>query len=232
MRRTYISPEFSHTRTFGTFNMLESSNLLASKMLEIDDELNLLNQSVIYYQNSNFEQIDLAVESSTTPISYSLSDDKFSNSTLEIDPTQNDFQRNGNTKWILSLNLKRVLVNYIFSILKENRTFEGVRNNMTTNNNVDTAIREYISKNVLNRYKLESISLYLKYNDLRRQIALRFKNNWTTNVDEILLEQFKLKKIETQTSFDYSSVKVRFSQERSSQLYNFDYYYTILWKKI
>lgn len=232
MRRTYISPEYSHSRTFGTFNMLESSNLLASKMLEIEDEINLLNQSVVYYQNSNSEQIDLAVESSTTPISYLLTNDKFSKSTLEIDQSQNEFQRNGNTKWILTINLKQILTNYIFAILKENRTFEGVRNSMTSNNNVDTSMREYISKNVLNRYKLDSISLYLKYNDLRRQVALRFKNNWTTNVDEIFLEQNKLKKIETQTSFDYSSVKVGFAQERSSQLYNFDYYYTILWKKI
>lgn len=232
MRRTYISPEYSHTRTFGTLNMLENSNLMASKMLEIEDELNLLSQTPIYYQNSNSEQIDLAVESSTTPISYSLVSDKFTNSTLAIDPSQNDFQRNGNTKWILTISLRNLFINYLFATLKENRTFEGVRNNMTLNNNVDTSIREYISRNVLNRYKLESISLYLKYNDLRRQIALRYKNNWTSNVDEIFLPQYQLKKIETQTSFDYTSVKVLFSQERSSQLFNFDYYYTTLWKKI
>ena len=79
MRRTYISPEFSHTRTFGTFNMLESSNLMCSKMLEIEDEINLLDQTSIYYQNSNSEQIDLSVESSTTPITYSLLDDKLAN---------------------------------------------------------------------------------------------------------------------------------------------------------
>jgi hypothetical protein len=93
-------------------------------------------------------------------------------------------------------------------------------------------MREYISKNVLNRYKLENISLYLKYNDLRRQIALRYKNNWTPNPSEIFLETNKIKKVETQTSFDYTSVKLFFSQDRSSQLYNFDYYYTSNWKKI
>lgn len=232
MRRTYISPEFNHTRTFGTYNMLETSNLMASKMLEIEDELNLLDQSAIYYQNSNSEQIDLSVESSTTPISYSLLVDKLNNSSLVIDPTQNEFQRNGNTRWILSISLKQLLTNYLFAILKENRTFEGVRNSMTFSNNVDTSIREYISKNILNRYKLESISLYIKYNDLRRQNSLRYKNNWTTNITEIFLEQNKLNKVETQTSFDYTSVDLKFSQERSSQLYNFDYYYTTLWKKI
>ena len=232
MRRTYISPEFSHTRTFGTFNMLESSNLMCSKMLEIEDEINLLDQTSIYYQNSNSEQIDLSVESSTTPITYSLLDDKLANSTLIIDPSQNDFQRNGNTKWILTISTRKLLSNYLFSLLKENRTFEGVRNSMTHDNNVDTSMREYISKNVLNRYKLDNISLYHKYNDLRRQIELKYKNNWTSNPSEIFLETNKIKKVETQTSFDYTSVKLFFSQDRSSQLYNFDYYYTSNWKKI
>ena len=131
-----------------------------------------------------------------------------------------------------SLSVQENYYQILFSVLKENRTFEGVRNSMTHDNNVDTSMREYISKNVLNRYKLDNISLYLKYNDLRRQIALKYKNNWTSNPSEIFLETNKIKKVETQTSFDYTSVKLFFSQDRSSQLYNFDYYYTSNWKKI
>lgn len=232
MRRRYISPEFDQSRVFGTFNMLETSTLFASKMLEIEDEINLNEQSVIYYQNSQSEQIDISVETSTDPITYRLVDDKFKNSELIIDPSQNDFQRNTKTKWILTINLKTLLSNYIFALLKENRTFEGIKNSMTSRNSVDTSMREYISKNVLNRYKLESISLYLKYNDLRRQNALRYKNNWSNNTTELSNRSYKVSKIETQTAFDFTSVKVLFSQERNSDLFNFDYYYTIFWKKI
>jgi len=232
MRRRYVSPEFEQSRVFGTFNMVETSTLFASKMLEIEDEINLTEQSVIYYQNSQSEQIDISVETSTDPITYRLVDDKFVNSELIIDPSQNDFQRNTKTKWILTINLKTLLSNYIFAVLKEYRTFEGIKNSMTSRNSVDTAMREYILKNVLNRYKLESVSLYLKYNDLRRQNALRYKNNWSTNTTQISNSSYKNSKIETQTAFDFTSIKVLFSQERNSDLFNFDYYYTIFWKKL
>jgi hypothetical protein len=232
MRRSYISPEFDYERTFGTFNMLEIPSLFSSKMLEIEDEIDLHNQYLVYYQNSLSEQIDLAVESSTAPKVYSLVDDKKINSSLVIDDTQNNFQRNVYTRWILNISLKNIFLNYLFAIMKEARTFEGIRSGMTSNRNVDTSIREYIEKNVLNRYRFDSVRLFIKYNDLRRQIALRYKNSWTTSVDQIYSEQNRLKKIETQTSFDYSSLKINFGQERTSELYNFDYYYTTLWKKI
>jgi hypothetical protein len=103
---------------------------------------------------------------------------------------------------------------------------------MTSQKSVDTSIREYIDKNVFNRYRFDSVKLYIKYNDLRRQIALRYKNNWTSNVNQIYNEQNRLKKIETQTSFDYTNLKINFGQEKTSELYNFDYYFTTLWKKI
>jgi hypothetical protein len=232
MRRTYISPEFEYERTFGTLNMSENSNLFASKMLEIEDEILHHNQYLVYYQNSSSEQIDLAIESSTQPIIYSSIDDKQTNSSLLIDETQNSFQRNQNTRWILNISLKNLLTNYLFYILKESRTFEGIRNNMTSKRSVDSSIKDYVDKNVLNRYRFDSVKLYLKYNDLRRQIALRYKNNWATNIDSIYKEENRVKKIDTQTTFDYSSIRIGFGQELSSQLYNFDYYYTVLWKKI
>ena len=232
MRRTYISPEFDYERTFGTFNMVESSNLFASKMLEIEDEILHHNQYLVYYQNPRSEQIDLAVESSSQALVYSSIEDKKVNSLIQIDESQNSFQRNQNTRWIMTVSLKNLLTNYLFAILKENRTFEGLRNDMTINRSADTSIKEYIDKNVLNRYRFDSIKIYLKYNDLRRQIALRYKNNWTSNIDSIYTERNRLNKIDTQTAFDYSSIRVGFAQEFSSQLYNFDYYYTILWKKI
>ena len=62
MRRDYISPEFDYTRTFGTYDMTESSSLFGSKMLEIEDELDLHNQSIIYYQNLQKEQIDFSTD--------------------------------------------------------------------------------------------------------------------------------------------------------------------------
>lgn len=232
MRRDYISPEFEYTRTFGTYDMTESSSLFGSKMLEIEDELNLHNQSIIYYQSLEKEQMDLSIESSLAPIIYSVSDDKKSKHTLVINEAQNEFQRNGNTKYILTIQLENLLINYIFATLKEYRTFEGVRNKMCRKGDIDNSIYEYIIKNILNRYKLEKTELYVKYNDLRSQTSLRFSNKWSSDIDSISTSNYLLTKIETDTSFDGSSVKINFNQEKSSQKYNFDYYFKLIWKKI
>ena len=232
MRRDYISPEFEYTRTFGTYDMTESSSLFGSKMLEIEDELNLHNQSIIYYQSLEKEQMDLSIESSLAPIIYSVSDDKKSKHTLVINEAQNEFQRNGNTKYILTIQLENLLINYIFATLKEYRTFEGVRNKMCRKSDIDNSIYEYIIKNILNRYKLEKTELYVKYNDLRSQTSLRFSNKWSSDIDSISTSNYLLTKIETDTSFDGSSVKINFNQEKSSQKYNFDYYFKLIWKKI
>lgn len=232
MRRDYISPEFDYTRTFGTYDMTESSSLFGSKMLEIEDELDLHNQSIIYYQNLQKEQIDISVESSLPAIIYSVSDDKKSKHTLSINGTQNEFQRNGNTKYILTIQLEELLMGYIFATLKSSRTFEGVRNKMCRRNDVNGSISEYIIKNILNRYKLDKIDLYLKYNDLRLQTSLRFSNKWSVDTDAISTSNYLLKKLEIDTSFDRSSVKINFNQEKSSQKYNFDYYFKLNFKKI
>jgi len=47
MRRTYISPEFEYKKVYGTFNMKEESSFFGSKMLEIDDILELTEQSIV-----------------------------------------------------------------------------------------------------------------------------------------------------------------------------------------
>jgi len=155
MRRTYISPEFNYNRVFGTFNMREESTFFGSKMLEIEDNLNLHNQGIIYYQNSNSEQIDLSIENSLTPIVYSTSDDKKNNHTLVIDDSQSDSQRNTQTRYILNINLSIILRNFLFATLKQYRTFEGIRNNMCYSGDINTSIKEYIEKNVVDRYRFE-----------------------------------------------------------------------------
>jgi hypothetical protein len=231
MRRTYISPEFEYSRVYGTFNMKEESSFFGSKMLEIEDILDLNNQSIIYYQNLNKEQIDLEIETSLSPVVYSLSDDKKNNHTLVLDDNQSESQKNSQTKYIMTIQLKTILENYLFATLKQYRTFDGVRNNMCFNNNVNFSIKEYISKNILDRYKFEKLELYIRYIDLRDQNVRRFINNWYSS-DDIIVKENILSKIQTETEFDESVIKVLFSQDKSSQQYSFEYYFKLSWVKL
>lgn len=228
MRRTYISPEFINNKVYGTFNMVEESNFFGSKMLDIEDSIYLSNIDIIWYQNQNKEQLDYSVESTLPSYSYSSITDKFDNHTLVVDETQPKFQLDKNTRWVLTIDLKTILANYLFSTLKKYRTFEGVRNEITLENDVDISMKKYIEYNVLDRYKVKNIDLLISEKSLRNQNLLKFKNTWNKD----LTMDSKFTKIQSETAFDYSSVKLTFSQEKFSSEYNFEYYFNILFEKI
>ena len=230
MRRNYISLEFTYKPVFGTLNMREQSTFFSSKMIEIDDILEFHNQGLIYYQNGRKEQLDFDIEKSLAPVVYSVADDKKRNHQLIIDDSQSDSQRNNLTKYILTIDLKTLLNNFLFATLKQYRTFEGVRNNMCYTNDISYSIKEYVTKNIVDRYKFSKLELYLKYIDLREQNVRRFSNMWNSS-DDMSQDQYLVKKIETETEYDFSSVRVRFNQEKSSQQYSFEYYFKLFWEK-
>lgn len=230
MRRTYISPEYYNNNVYGTFNMVEESNFFNAKMLEIEDSIKIENQDIIYYQKLNGEQIDFSIESSLDSYVYSSSEDKLTNHTLVIDEAQTPYQLERNTKWLMHIDLKSILSNYLFATLKSFRTFEGVKNDMNRYNDVNVAMRNYINFNVLDRYQYKSIDLYISYTDLRSQNLLRYKNTWNVNIPKN--DTTKFTKIQTETAYDYSSVTLTFNQDKPSSDYNFEYYFDILFEKI
>jgi len=224
-----MSPEYNNTQIYGTFNMVEESNFFGAKMLEVEDDIYISDQNIIYYQKSTGEQIDLAIESSLPSQVYSASDNMKSHQRLTLDDSQLDYQKETNPKWILNVDLRNILSDYLFAIMKRYRTFEGISNPLTRTNDVNTAIREYISNNVTNRYKISRLDLYVSYTDLRNQNVLRYKNTckYTIATDSNLL-----KKKQLDVAFDESTLKISFTQENPSSLYNFDYYFNILFEKI
>lgn len=229
MRRTYISPEYSNYRVYGTFNMVEESNFFGSKMLDIEDKISLQKQDIIYYQNLNGEQLDYSIESSLKSYVFSSSINKSENHKLEIDETQPKYQMDKNTKWILTINVEKILSDFIYAEMKKWRTFEGIKNEMTRYNNVNLALKSYIDNNVKDKYRLKNIDLYISYKDLRNQNILRFKNSWDSNV---FLDSNKLIKLQRETSTDGSEVKLIFSQEKPSSDWSFNYFFNLNFEKI
>lgn len=241
MRRTYISPEFDYSPIWGTFNMEEESTVFGSKMLEIEDNLEIHDQNLVYFQTQDAEQLDLSIESSLPSISYSASEDKRLNHTLVLDESQTESQKNTRARWIITIDLRTILTNYLFATLKRWRTFEGVRNSMTKSNDVSFAMQEYIIKNVLDRYKLNRVELYLNYVPITNQNILKYNNLWASESNQFRTAQLtsdivnpnnQLKSIQTQTEFDYSSTVITFSQEKNSSQFCFDYYFKLFYEKI
>jgi hypothetical protein len=228
MRRNYISPEYYKNPVYGTFNSYEESNFFSSKMLEVEDIIEIINEDIIYYQKTNGEQLDLSVENALKSEIYSSSENKNKHHRLYYDQAQNDFQLKNNTKWILEIDARDILIDYLFATLKRYRTFEGVRNDMNIKKNVDSYIREYIENNVLNRYKLSKVSLFIKYEYLRNQSTLRFENIWNSN----LTSEDEITKFQLNSKYDYSKVNINFNQQEPSLDYSFNYYYNLKFEKI
>lgn len=229
MRRSYLSPEFSGYRVYGTFNMVEESNFFGSKMLEIEDIIQIKNQDIIYYQNLKGEQIDYSIESSLQSYVYSSVTNKGTNHTLVLDENQSQIQKEKNTKWVLKIEVEKILKDFIFAELKKYRTFEGITNEMTRYNNIDISIKNYIDFNVKDRYKLNSIDLYIKYKDLRNQNILRYKNLWSST---IAINENKYTRTQRETTIDGSVVTLTFNQEKPSSEYSFEYYFDLNFEKL
>lgn len=229
MRRNYISPEFEYNKVHGTLNMVEESSYFGSKMLEIEDKITIGSKSIIWYQKANNEQMDLAAESKLNPITLDINTIKSSNQNLSIDKSQTEFQKNDKAKWILNISLREIFINYLYGVMKEYRTFEGVANNMTVYNDVDVAIKNYISNNVIGRYKFTSIDLFIEYKDLKGQNVLKLINNFSVNAET---NGTKLNKIEVSIDYNQTLLEIRFTQEKSSSQFSFNYYFNLNFEKI
>lgn len=226
MRLTHISPEYQYTRANGTLSMVEKKSFFSSKLIKFDDSIYIKNQNIIYYENSNNEQLNLDIEKLSPALIYNADIDKETNSSLIINPAQT--QLGGNTSWILNINYGKIMYNYLFAKLKSYRTFEGVTNGITYNNNVDAAIRDYIQNNLASRYEFFKVDLYLTYNDLTEG-GLQYQNNWDKKIQ---LDNNGTNKFQTKTDTTNMKIDVIFNQSKNSTDYSFNYYYNLFFRKI
>ena len=229
MRRTYISPEYKYDKVNGTLSMLEKNSLFGSKMINIDNDIVIQNDNIAYYQSPYNEQLDMASEQTLPHIQYNCIDDKLKNHTLSLVNSQTSVNKNSQASWELKINLNTILNNYLFATLKKYRTFEGVKNNITKGNDVNAAITDYISLNIINKYKFDYITLYISYNDLLNSGQYKYVNIFDPNVESMTNV---LNKIKTVISTDEKTVTMNFNQEKAADKFSFNYYYNIKFTRI
>tara|TARA_B100000767_G_C19714433_1_gene514278 strand:- start:245 stop:925 length:681 start_codon:yes stop_codon:yes gene_type:complete len=226
MRRNYISPEFVNSKIYGSFNSYEESNFFGSKMLEIEDLVDIIDQNIIYYQNSKNEQIDANVETAQNSIIYSSFENKNQNHVLTIDDSQLDTQKKSNTRWLLDIDLKSILTEFVFANVKKERTFQSLTNDMVVSKDVNVFIRNYITNNVLDRYKLSNIDLYVDYLDLKSEDNFQYENLF----DKRTLN--KLTRFQTETNYNSTKTRLTFNQEQTSKDWSFKYLFNLKFVKI
>ena len=96
------------------------------------------------------------------------------------------------------------------------------------NNDINSAIKDYITNNLLSRYQFYKIELYVGYNDLTNG-GLRLQNNWDQKVE---IDSNLVNKIQTKTDYINQIIEATFNQEQISTDYSFNYYYNLYFTKI
>ena len=228
MRTTNISPEFIYTNVNGTLSMIEKKSFLGSKLIKFDDNISIISENIIYYQTNTNEQLNLDVEKLLPPIIYNTVNDKLTNSTIMIDDSETIDEYNNNTKWVLKIDMKTILINYIYATLKKYRTFEGVKDSIVISNDVNSAIKEYITNNLLSRYQFDHLDLFVSYNNLLNG-GLRFNNTWDQSVEN---NGNLFNKYQKTLDITNLSIEINFSQANPSTAYSFNYYYNLYFTKI
>lgn len=228
MRRTYMSPEFEKREVYGTYGSHELSTFMSGKMIKVDDSIFINNEDIIWYQRDSNEQLDLAMESTLEAYIYSPSNDKYENSklTMESRDTKNDVRRR-NTTWIFEIKIEDIVRNYIFSLLKKYRTFEGLKNSYSRYNDIDIDIYNYIDFNIIDRYAFSMINLYIQYTPISSNNAIKYKNTWQSELDKVFL----VKDYQISLNDDKTIATIIFSQP-NSDLYVFNYYYEIIYDRL
>lgn len=226
MRRNYISNEFRSDVVNGTLSMVEKSSFFGSKMMSIDDHILVDSSNIIYYQNSKSEQINLPLELTYEPLYINLNNVKIKNCIVYRD--DNGFNDLNNSNWIIEINFKNILLEYLFGKLKNVRTFNGIYVENTRNNNIDLSIKDYIVSNLLDRYLYDSIELWISYNDLFEDGNLRYVNSFNPNIinDNNINREFE--KIYS----DDKIIKFKFKSKKDTSKSSFDYYFNIKYNRI
>ncbi|MFA5585354.1 MAG: hypothetical protein WDA02_02250 [Saccharofermentanales bacterium] len=145
---------------------------------------------------------------------------------------QSDIDMENSTKWLLNINYENILMDYLFYRIKESRTFKCIKYTDVLSENINNYIRSYIRTNILNRYKTDSIDLYVKYislseGDIDINPLIQFNPLFDKNVKD---EKNIVKNINL---FDNgTSLDINYKQIKKSSEYKFDYYFDINFIKI
>jgi len=254
MKENLILKNFVTEKVNGTFNLLEEETFFGSKVMEIEDDVNINDTSVQYFQyfytitdpnNSaqtnaaknngyQFSALNQFVEDFFLLDCVQL---KLNNHTI-IKAQQTEIDEKNNTKWNIILDIKTILREYLFSKIKERRTFKSIKYNNFLNSDINRSIYNYIELNVLDRFQFDSIDFFVKYTDIKNNTV--YSNTTLKQFDpkfrsDIELLEYKNNNVNVKIDNfidPLSNVKIDYFQTKPSTDYKFDYYFNIHFVKI
>jgi hypothetical protein len=241
MKDRLILKKYETESVYGTFNLEEEPSFFGSKVIEVEDEIIINDSSIQYFQyfdendpNNGFQyyELDLFFEQLFLLDLVNLKKENHTISKFH----QNKIDDKFNTRWIIEINTKNILKEYLFAKIKERRTFKTINHNLLRNKNINESIYLYITKNILDRYKFDKIDFFVKYDDIKDVSQLTILKKYDPIFkNQIQLVENKVENINVEINNfidPLSNLKVNYSQIKPSTDYKFDYYFNIYYKKI
>lgn len=233
----------------GTFNLLEEKTFFGTKVMDIEDYIDITDKSILYSQVyinddvninnmlNNGYQYNEVNDFSETLFIIDVVQIKNENHTIKK-LMQNSIDEKFNTRWEININIKNILTEYLFGKIKEARTFKSLNYKNFSNKNINKSIYEYINKNLLDRYEFDSIELYVKYIDVKESVI--YTQTSIKLFDPLFNQSIEMSKNKiTNANMDLnlfldllSPIKVIYYQTESSSDFKFDYYFNLHFKKI
>jgi len=221
----------------GTKNMKTVKTFFGTKLIDIEDTIIIGNNSIQYTDDNGYQYYNIDnTQTNEIETLIDLTTLKFQNHTIQIQ-TQDISNIENNTKWIIEIDIKKILKEYLFARIKESRTFKTLKTINTKDNDINLSIYDFINLNILNRYKLSTIDMYLKYE------TLNTNNIFNTNLvqynpifDESLFDDANLITDYTLIKKDefenLTPIEILYNQIKKSSEYRFNYYFNINFERI
>lgn len=241
MKENLILKKYQTEPVFGTYNLTEETSFFGSKVMEVEDDIIIDNSAIQYFQFSNEDDPDNGYQYYELDLFFEelflldLVNLKLENHTINKFH-QNQIDEKYNTRWLIEINTREILTQYLFAKIKERRTFKTIDHNLLKNKNINESIFLYISKNILDRYKFDKIDFFVKYEDIKDVSQLTVLKKYDPIFkSELQLKEYKVENINVEINNfidPLSNLKINYSQIKPSTEYKFDYYFNIYYKKI
>lgn len=247
MKSNLILKQYQTEPVEGTQQLQEITTFFGSKMMEIEDTITIDNKVIQYSQylnpsvddNTNGFQYYEEMNPNETIFLTDLINVKKNNHTIKLQQ-QKDIEKQYNTRWEINISIKNILREYLFSRIKEARTFKCLKYSDFLNKDINASIYQYIDTNVLSRYKYDNVDFFVVYkhipsnNRLYGDAILVYDPIFDSNID---ITTNKVTNLNVVTDVykninNLTDLTINYYQIKPSTEWKFDYYFNLIYKKI
>jgi len=229
MRKRPIIEDFKYAPTYGTFNMMEKTNFITGKGMDIEDAIRIRSLDV---WNLNNDSLTGMKESSIVSMAIAQNQTQADIDTL--------------TQWTLTIDSNDLLREYLYEQIytqNVNSAFSALTPNYAIDKRPSNSVYAYIDDNLVPRYTVNTFVMWAQYYLLsesqtpgvnpipllKQSPVFSFTAKPDGATDAIIDAKSETTAIKSYTD---GTLEVSYKQTKSGQYYIFLYYYDIIFNRL